>query len=68
MTLANIKTPPRPWTAAELRRLPSQERDAILQAAASAAASEYATDPSLTDFEAFGDQDLHGHSSDATPR
>ncbi len=57
-----------PWTAAELRRLPADQRDAILIAAAAAAAEEYRNDPALTAFEAFGEGDLHVHSSDAQPR
>ena len=56
------------WTAAELRRLPADERDAILAAAAALAADEYRNDPALTAFEAFGKGDLYVHSSDAQPR
>jgi hypothetical protein len=63
-----VKPPSRHWTAAELRQLPAQERDAILAAAAEAAAAEYERDSGLTDFEAFGDKDLHADSSDAKPR
>jgi hypothetical protein len=53
----------RRWTAAELRKLPRAERDALLEAAAGPAAEEYRTSPGLTDFEAFGKDDLHGESS-----
>lgn len=53
------------WTAAELRRLPSHERDAILEAAAACAAVDYASNSELTAFEAFGSEDLHADSSDA---
>ena len=67
-----MSTPPadpaRHWTAAELRRLPRDQRDAILAAAAAAAAEEYRTDAALTAFEAFGEGDLHVHSSDTQPR
>ncbi|HLQ46448.1 MAG TPA: hypothetical protein VK137_17015 [Planctomycetaceae bacterium] len=56
------------WTARELRRLPPHERDKILEAAAQAAASEYRNDRQLTDFEAFGKDDLHGDSSDSEAR
>jgi hypothetical protein len=56
------------WTAAELRRLPVVERDAILAAAAESATKEYQADPALTDFEAFEEKDLHVHSSDTEPR
>ena len=58
----------RRWTAAELRRLPAGERDAILAAAAALAEAEYRNDPALTAFEAFGEGDLYVHSSDARPR
>lgn len=60
-------TPPvKSWSAAELRRLPREQRDAILEAAAAAAEPRYRHDPALTDFEAFGPDDLHGDST-ATP-
>jgi hypothetical protein len=60
--------PTRPSTVAELRRLPADERDAILAAAAAVAAKEYESDAALTAFEAFGEGDLHVDSSDAQPR
>jgi hypothetical protein len=53
------------WTAKELRKLPSQERDAILAAAALVAEDRYRRDSQLTDFEAFGKEDLHGESTAA---
>lgn len=56
------------WTAAELRRLPPDQRDAILAAAAERAADDYRYDADLTAFEAFGKEDLHGRSSDTRPR
>jgi hypothetical protein len=56
------------WTAAELRRLPASERDAILAAAAAAAERDYRTDLQLTAFEAFGEDDLHGDTADAEAR
>ena len=46
-----------------MRKLPPYEREAILEAAAAALEEEYRTNRSLTDFEAFGPQDLHGDSS-----
>jgi acyl-CoA reductase-like NAD-dependent aldehyde dehydrogenase len=60
--------PSRALSASELRRLPAEERDAVLAAAAAAAAKEYESDASLTAFEAFGEGDLHVDSSDAEPR
>jgi hypothetical protein len=41
------------WTAAELRKLPPAERDAIMEAAAALAEEEYRNNPELTAFEAF---------------
>ena len=54
------------WNASDLRKLPPKERDAILAEAALRAEREYRTSPSLTDYEAFGEDDLHGTST-ATP-
>ncbi|MEK6258924.1 MAG: hypothetical protein AABP62_09945 [Planctomycetota bacterium] len=56
------------WTASELRKLPEHERSAILEAAAIAVEAEYRNDPELTDFRAFGKEDLHGDSADAETR
>jgi hypothetical protein len=53
------------WTAAELRKLPAQQRDAILEAAVALAEEIYRNDPQLTDFEAFGKEDLYGESTAA---
>jgi hypothetical protein len=47
----------RTWTATELRRLLPAQRDAILEAAAEQAAADYETDPALTAFEAFGEDE-----------
>jgi hypothetical protein len=65
----SITAPPtRTWTAAELRKLPPDQRDAILQAAAALAEAEYRSNPDLVSFEAFGKDDLHGESSNAETR
>ena len=56
------------WTAAELRKLPAEQRDAILEAAAALAEEIYRNDPQLTDFEAFGEEDLYGESTAAPER
>ena len=53
------------WTAAELRKLPAEKRDAILEAAAALAEEIYRNNPELTDFEAFGEDDLYGESTAA---
>ena len=68
MTRVTPQPQSRPWTAAELRKLSAPDRDAILTAAADAAAHDYEGDAALTDFEAFGEKDLHADSSDAGPR
>jgi acyl-CoA reductase-like NAD-dependent aldehyde dehydrogenase len=56
------------WTASELRKLPPEQRDAILAAAAARAEQEYRTNPELTAFEAFGKDDLHGESASSETR
>jgi hypothetical protein len=68
MATTDLAPPARPWTAAELRRLPPDQRDAALAAAAERAAPDYTHDRALTAFEAFGPEDLHGDSADARPR
>jgi hypothetical protein len=68
MAAENSTPAGRRWTAAELRRLPREERDALLEAAAALAEEEYRTNRELTDFEAFGKDDLHGESSRAETR
>jgi hypothetical protein len=54
---------PRPhqqhFSQVDLRRLPADERGAILEAQAALAEGLYRRDPQLTDFEAFGEEDLH---------
>ena len=55
----------RAWKASELRRLPPAERDDILAKSAALAESDYRSKPQLTDFEAFGEGDLHGDSTAA---
>jgi hypothetical protein len=49
----------RNWTASELLAMPPGQRDAILEAAAALAEADYRNDPDLTDFEAFGPDDLY---------
>ncbi len=56
------------WKASELRKLPREQRDAILEAAAIQAEDDYRNDPELTAFEAFGKDDLYGDSADAQTR
>ena len=54
----------RHWTAAELLKLPLAQREPILAEQAALAAVDYATDPELTAFDAYGEDDLHVDSSD----
>ena len=56
------------WTAHELRKLPAHERDQILEAAAMLAESEYRENREVTNFEAFGKEDLHGESGNSETR
>jgi hypothetical protein len=61
-------TTDRHWKASELRKLPPEQRDAILEAAAARAEEDYRNDRELTDFEAFGKDDLHGDSASTQAR
>ena len=55
-------------TAAELRKLPPKQRDAILEVAAALAERDYHHNVELNAFDAFGKDDLHGDSSSAQTR
>jgi acyl-CoA reductase-like NAD-dependent aldehyde dehydrogenase len=55
-------------TAVELRKLPAERRDAIMEAAAALAEDEYHANAELSAFDAFGKDDLHGDSSSAQTR
>jgi hypothetical protein len=68
MATVNNESIARRMTADELRRLPADQRDALLEAAAAVAEADYLHDPSLTAFEAFGEEDIHGESADAETR
>ena len=68
MTTTTTTTAAKRWTAAELRRLPAHEREAVLQAAAEQAEAEYRTNPELTAFEALGKDDLHVDSASTETR
>jgi hypothetical protein len=59
---------PAQWTAAELLKLPLARREAILVEQAARAESDYANDPELTAFDAYGEDDLHVDSSDTQTR
>jgi hypothetical protein len=62
------QSPPKRWTATELRKLSPAERDVILEAAAELAENDYRSDKQLTAFEAFGEKDLHVDSSNTETR
>jgi hypothetical protein len=47
-------------SASQLRKLPLDEREAILRAQAALAEEHYRNNPELTVFEAFDEVDLHG--------
>ena len=68
MSANTTQSPPKRWTATELRKLPPAERDAILERAAELAESDYRTDKELTAFEAFSGEDLHVDSSNTETR
>jgi hypothetical protein len=68
MNAAGLPSSAKQWTAAELRALPPDQRDAILEEAAARANELYRNDPSLSDFEAFGKGDLYGESTAAPER
>ena len=52
-------------TPAELRRMPREQRQAVLAAAAEMAEEDYRTDKELTGFEAFSEEELNDDESDA---
>jgi hypothetical protein len=54
--------------ASEVRKLPADQRDALLEAAAVQAEDDYRKDPELTAFEAFGKDDLYGDSASTQTR
>lgn len=60
--------PAKRWTPAELLKLPLHLRDAILAEQAAAAEQEYRSNPELTAFDAFGEDDLYGESADTQTR
>ena len=68
MTCENNMPARKCWTAAELRRLPPAEREAILREVASEAEPIYRNDPELTAFDAFVEDDLHVDSSSTETR
>lgn len=49
----------KPLSAAEIRRLPREQRSALLSAAADTAKAEYESNRELTGFDAYGEDDLY---------
>lgn len=56
--------PMRRLSAQEMRKMPAEQRDQLLALAAAEAEVDYRVDSNLTDFEAFGEDDLYD-SADA---
>jgi hypothetical protein len=52
-------------TPGELRRMPREQQDAILAAAAAMAEEDYRSDKELTGFEAFSEEELDDDESDS---
>ena len=52
-------------TPAELRRMPREQRQAVLAAAAEMAEQDYRSDKELTGFEAFSEEELDDDESDS---
>ncbi len=52
-------------TAGQLRKMPREDRQAILSAAAEMAEQDYCFDKDLTGFEAFSEEDLDDDESDS---
>jgi hypothetical protein len=52
-------------TTGELRRLPREQRQAVLAAAAELAEQDYLSDKELTGFEAFSEEELNDDEPDA---
>ena len=67
-TPVGSENPPKQWTAAELLKLPLAQREVILTEQAARAEADYASDPELTAFDAYGEDDLHVNSSDTQTR
>jgi hypothetical protein len=61
------ETPATRLTPGELRRLPREQRQAILAAAAEMAEQDYLSDKELTGFEAFSEEELNDDESDSPP-
>jgi hypothetical protein len=68
MSTENAIRPGKRWTAAELRKLPPEQQDAIMEATAALAEEDYRNNPELTAFEAFDKDDLYGDSSNTETR
>ena len=57
---------PAQFTVRQIRRLPADEREVILQTAAALAEQEYRTNRELTAFEAFGEKDMPAYDFTTT--
>jgi hypothetical protein len=52
-------------TPSELRKMPREQRQAILAAAAALAEQDYRSDKELTDFDAFSEEEMDDDESDS---
>lgn len=59
------KVPPAYLTPGELRKLPREERQAVLAAAAVLAEADYRDDKELTGFDAFSEEEIDGEESES---
>ena len=61
----SVANPKQRLSVSELQKLPLEERNAVLEVQAAVAEPIYRQDSRLTDFEAFGEDDLRGESTSA---
>jgi hypothetical protein len=65
LTASETLVPPARLTPAELRRMPREQRQVILAAAAEMAEHDYRSDRELTGFEAFSEEERNDDESDS---
>ncbi len=64
LPLGETPVPAARLTPAELRKMPREQRQVILAAAAKLAEHDYRTDKELTGFEAFSEEERNDNESD----
>jgi hypothetical protein len=65
LPIERVPAPAGRLTPAELRRMPREQRQVILAAAAEMAEHEYRSDKELTGFEAFSEEEPNDDESDS---